>query len=68
QIHSNPYNMFRLNTIMQMYDGTPRFVNYPSERMVAKAGKDKSTWIYMKALLDLIEQDTGMIVPHYARG
>lgn len=67
QIQSNPYNMFRLNTIMDTEDGKIRFVNFPSERMIKKAGKNSESWKYVKSLLDLIERDTGMAVPEYAR-
>lgn len=68
RIQSNPYNMFRLNTIFQWTDGEGRFVNYPSERMIEKARKNIDSWIYVKNLLSLIERDTGMEIPEYARG
>jgi len=68
QIQRNPYNMFRLNTIMQRSDGEARFINYPSERMVGKARKGTESWKYVKGLISLIEQDTGKDIPEYARG
>lgn len=68
QIQRNPYNMFRLNTIMQRSDGEARFINYPSERMVGKARKGTESWKYVKSLISLIEQDTGKDIPEYARG
>ncbi|MHB1393968.1 MAG: ATPase, T2SS/T4P/T4SS family [Clostridia bacterium] len=68
QIQRNPYNMFRLNTIMQMEDGGARFINYPSERMVVKARKSVDAWKYVKNLISLIEQDTGKGIPEYAKG
>lgn len=68
QIQSNPYNMFRLNTIMQREDGNMRFINYPSERMIEKARKNNEAWMYVKNLISLIETDTGKDIPEYARG
>jgi len=68
QIQSNPYNMFRLNTIMQLQDGAVRFLNYPSRRMIEKARKNSSSWKYVKNLINLIKLDTGMEIPEYARG
>jgi len=68
QLRSNPYNMFRLNTIMQSADGKAKFVNYPSRRMVEKAKGDSHSWEYLKKLIRLIEMDTGMEIPEYARG
>jgi Tfp pilus assembly ATPase PilU len=68
KIQSNPYNMFSLNTIMETEDGTAKFVNYPSVRMIAKARKNKEAWKYVKKLVGLIEMDTGMSIPEYARG
>jgi hypothetical protein len=68
QIQRNPYNMFRLNTIMQRSDGVARFINYPSERMILKARKSLDAWKYVKNLMALIEQDTGTEIPEYARG
>lgn len=68
QIQSNPYNMFRLNTIMQIEDGMASFVNYPSRRMVEKSKRSKVAWKYVKNLIALIEMDTGMEIPEYARG
>jgi len=68
QIQSNPYNMFRLNTIMKMEDGIARFINYPSGRMIEKAKKNNEAWKYVKSLVRLIEKDTGMDLPEYARG
>jgi pilus assembly protein CpaF len=68
QIQRNPYNMFRLNTIMQRSDGEARFINYPSERMIAKARKGIDSWKYVKSLISLIQQDTGKDIPEYARG
>jgi pilus assembly protein CpaF len=55
QIQSNPYNMYRLNRIMDARDGTPRFLNYPSERLISKAKADKSAWPYMERLLQLAD-------------
>jgi len=60
--------MFRLNTIMQSVDGRAKFVNYPSRRMVEKAKGDRQSWEYLKNLIRLIEMDTGMAIPEYARG
>jgi len=68
QLRSNTYNMFRLNTIMQSVDGKAKFVNYPSRRMVKKAKGDRQSWEYLKNLIRLIEKDTGMAIPEYARG
>jgi pilus assembly protein CpaF len=68
QIQSNPYNIFRLNTIMQAEDGGARFVNYPSRRMIEKAKKSSESWKYLKGLIRLIEADTGKAIPEYARG
>lgn len=68
QMKSNPYNMFKLNTIMELRDGIQKFVNFPSERMIKKARKSSDSWKYVKNLLRLIEQDTGMSIPEYARG
>lgn len=68
QIQNNPYNMFSLNTIMKMEDGAVRFVNYPSKRMIEKSRKNNDAWRYVKDLLTLIETDTGMCIPEYARG
>jgi Flp pilus assembly CpaF family ATPase len=68
QIQSNPYNMFRLNTIMQRVDGTVRFINYPSRRMIEKARKTSESWKYVKNLIRLIASDTGKEIPEYARG
>ncbi len=68
QIQSNPYNMFRLNTIMETVDGVPRFVNYPSLRMMDKAKKRSESWLYLKKLTELIEMDTGVAAPEYMRG
>ena len=68
QLRSNPYNMFRLNTIMQSVDGRAKFVNYPSRRMVEKAKGDRQSWEYLKNLIRFIEMDTGMAIPEYARG
>jgi hypothetical protein len=68
QIQSNPYNMFRLNTILHRVDGTARFVNYPSRRMLDKARKTSESWKYVKNLISLIEADTGKEIPEYARG
>lgn len=68
QIQSNPYNMFKLNTILQVKDNTASFVNYPSRRMVEKARGSSSSWKYMKKLISLIEVDTGIEIPEYARG
>lgn len=67
QIRDNPYNMFRLNTIMQSEDGRPKFISYPSERMLRKAVKNSESWKYVKNLISLIEIDTGMDIPEYAR-
>lgn len=68
QLQNNTYNMFRLNTIMQLEEGITRFVNYPSERMVRKAKKSSAAWRYVKGLISLIEMDTGKEIPEYARG
>lgn len=68
QLQNNPYNMFSLNTIMQMDGGSIKFVNYPSWRMIEKARKHSGSWRYMKNLISLIELDTGKAVPEYARG
>lgn len=67
QLRSNPYNMFRLNTIMQTVDGEARFVNYPSRRMIEKAKKNSVSWEYLKNLILLIETDAGIAIPEYAR-
>jgi len=68
QIQSNPYNMFRLNTIMNIENGAIRFVNYPSRRMIEKARRSKDSWKYVKKLVKLIEMDMGTDIPEYARG
>jgi Flp pilus assembly CpaF family ATPase len=68
QIQSNPYNMFRLNIIMQRSEGMQRFVNYPSKRMIEKARKNSDSWKYVKNLIKLIEKDTCLDIPEYARG
>lgn len=68
QIQSNPYNMFRLNTIYKVDNNIANFVNYPSKRMVEKARRSVTSWKYMKRLISLIELDTGMEIPEYARG
>lgn len=68
QIQRNPYNMFRLNTIMEMEDGAAKFINYPSERMIGKSRKSSDSWKYVKGLIRLIEQDTGKVIPEYAKG
>ena len=67
QLRSNPYNMFKLNVIMQAVDGEARFVNYPSRRMMEKAKKNSDSWEYIKNLIRLIEMDTGNAIPEYAR-
>lgn len=67
QIQSNPYNMFRLNTIMERSEGIARFANYPSRRMIEKAKKSSESWKHVKELIRLIEADTGMVIPEYAR-
>lgn len=68
QIRNNPYNMFRLNTIMKTEAGSTSFVNYPSGRMLEKARKSKAAWQYVEKLVDMIARDTGMDIPEYARG
>lgn len=68
KIQSNPYNMFSLNTIMETEDGAAKFVNYPSGRVIAKARKNKEAWRYVKKLVRLVEMDTGIGIPEYARG
>jgi hypothetical protein len=67
QIQNNPYNMFRLNPIMQMENGAVKLINYPSARMIEKAKKNSNAWKYMKKLISLIEVDTGIEIPAYAR-
>jgi len=67
QLQSNPYNMFRLNRIMELRDGRPTFLNYPSYRMVEKARKRKDSWEYIVRLFEHIKKDTGMELPDYAR-
>lgn len=68
QIQNNPYNMFRLNTIMILEDGVAGFVNYPSRRMIEKARRGSDSWKYVKNLINLIMLDTGIEIPEYARG
>lgn len=68
QLQSNPYNMFSLNTIMERSGGAVRFVNFPSKRLIEKARGRIGAWGYMEKLLSLIEQDTGIDIPEYARG
>lgn len=67
QIQGNPNNMFTLNTIMEMKGGNMKFVNYPSVRMIEKSKKSNSTWKYVNRLLKMIEEDTGVDIPEYAR-
>ncbi len=67
QIQNNPYNMFRLNTIMVTDSGNARFVNYPSRRMLEKAGKSRGAWEYTEKLVEMVHVDTGMSIPDYAR-
>lgn len=67
QIRNNPYNMFRLNTIMMLEDGLPKFINYPSARMFEKAGKNSDFKRYASKLMELISEDTGIPIPEYAR-
>lgn len=54
QIQNNPYNMYRLNRIMDARDGIPKFLNYPSERLINKAKADKDAWRYMERLIELV--------------
>ena len=68
QIQNNPYNMFRLNTIMEMKGENIRFVNYPSARMIEKARKIRGAWKYIKKLVCMVESDTGISIPEYAKG
>lgn len=68
QIQNNPYNMFKLNTIMQVEDNVASFVNYPSRRMIEKVRRSSNSWKYVKDLISLIELDTGTEIPEYARG
>lgn len=68
QIQNNPYNMFRLNQIMKLEDGRPRFINYPSARMIEKARRSGDSWEYTVKLLELVKKDTGLKIPDYARG
>lgn len=67
KIQNNPYNMFRLNTIMINDGGNSRFVNYPSRRMLDKAGRSGNVWEYSEKLVEMIHKDTGMKIPEYAR-
>lgn len=67
QIQNNPYNMFRLNTIMRTDAGNTRFVSYPSRRMLEKAGKSRTAWEYTEKLVEMVHKDTGMKIPEYAR-
>lgn len=67
QIQNNPYNMFRLNKIMELQEGSYRFVNYPSARMIEKARKSNDSWECINKLLQLIKKDTGTEIPEYAR-
>ncbi|MGE5677708.1 MAG: ATPase, T2SS/T4P/T4SS family [Pseudomonadota bacterium] len=67
QIQSNPSNMFRLKTIMEVKEGSMRFVNYPSARMIEKSKKSNMAWKYVSRLLKMIEEDTDMDIPEYAR-
>lgn len=68
QIQNNPYKMFSLNTIMEMEGENIRFINYPSARMLEKARKSKGAWKHVKKLVGMVEGDTGICVPEYARG
>lgn len=67
QIQGNPNNMFSLKTIMEMRGGSMRFVNYPSARMIEKSKKSNTAWVYVSRLIKMIEEDTGMDIPEYAR-
>ncbi|HWQ29712.1 MAG TPA: ATPase, T2SS/T4P/T4SS family [Negativicutes bacterium] len=67
QIQGNPNNMFSLKTIMEMRGGSMRFVNYPSVRMIEKSRKSNTAWKYVCRLIKMIEEDTGMDIPEYAR-
>lgn len=67
QIQNNPYNMFRLNTIMITDTGNVKFINYPSRRMLEKAGKNRTVWEYTEKLVEMVHKDTGMPIPEYAR-
>lgn len=60
QIQSNPYNMYRLNRIMDARDGIPKFQNYPSERMLNKAKENTDAWLYMERLIKLIDKHKNM--------
>lgn len=55
QIQNNPYNMYRLNRIMDARDGIPKFLNYPSERLINKSRADKDAWLYMERLIKLVD-------------
>jgi Flp pilus assembly CpaF family ATPase len=55
QIQNNPYNMYRLNRIMDARDGVPKFLNYPSERLQNKAKADRDSWDYMERLIALVD-------------
>lgn len=68
RILSNPYNMYRLNTIMEYENNTVVFKNYPSERMIRKAGLRPDAWEYIDSLADCIEKDTQKPRPEYLRG
>lgn len=55
QIQSNPSNMYRLNRIMDLRDGIPRFLNIPSENILKRARRDAVAWGYMEKLIALVE-------------
>lgn len=55
QIQSNPNNMYRLNRIMDARDGTPKFLNYPSQHILQKARQSKDAWQYMQRLIELVD-------------
>jgi hypothetical protein len=47
--------------------GNSRFVNYPSRRMLEKAGKSRGALKYAEKLVEMVHKDTGMPIPGYAR-
>ncbi|MFZ5352215.1 MAG: ATPase, T2SS/T4P/T4SS family [Bacillota bacterium] len=57
QIKSYPSNMYRLNTIFDASDGNARFVNYPSDRMMAKVKGNQEAKAYMDRLIKEIDED-----------
>lgn len=59
QIQNNTSNMYRLNPLMEMVEGELKYINYPSERMISEARKNKLNNSYLHELLSAMEKDIG---------